>query len=277
MQLQKARLSGVVLLGGIFAAGCQSTGVMQKLHTEMYPPVGMETSAEIGETILERTRGNGSPGFMLEDLEFEQSGYMFFLPGELYQITYESPEGESKAYAYGNIRSRTSSVSVSVSNYQVASGPKQEGCTLEVTTLDLVDSEGKLISNWLQSDEGDTADQGASLSIGNRTILSGSILGGAKRLFSVDVPQDKCAKRYKFANYGQTFSQELIYLGRSGDELSFKYREFSGSLARPAFSADLTYDLSESRTIGYRGARIEVIEAGNQLIRYRVQNHMKGI
>lgn len=277
MQLQKTVLSGIVILGGGLVVGCQSTGVMQKLHTEMYPPVGLETSAEIGETILERTRGNGSPGFMLEDLEFEQSGYVFILPGELYQITYESPERESKAYGYGNIRSSTSGISVSVSNYQVASSPTQEGCTLDVSTLDLVDSEGKLISNWLQSDEGNTADQGTSLSIGNRTILSGSMLGGAKRLFSVDVPQDQCAKRYKFDNYGQTFSQELIYLGRSGDELSFKYREFSGSLARPAFSADLTYDLSESQTIGYRGARIEIIEAGNQQIRYRVQNHMKGM
>lgn len=277
MQKQKNWLTGIVLIGATLAVGCQSTGGMQKLHTEMYPPVDTETSAEIGEVIIERTRGSGSPGFLLEDLEFEQSGYSFFLPGELYQITYESPDGESKVYSYGNIRSRTSGVSVSASNYQVASVPTQEGCTLEVTTLDLVDSEGKLISNWLHSDKGDSANQGTSLSMGNRTILSGSILGGGKRLFSVDVPQEQCAKRYKFNNYGQTFSQELIYLGRSGDELSFKYREFSGSLARPAFSADLTYDLSESRTIGYRGARIKVIEAGNQLIRYSVQSHMKGI
>lgn len=36
-------------------------------------------------------------------------------------------------------------------------------------------------------------------------------------------------------------------------------------------------DLSESQTTGYRGAHVEVIEAGNQLIRYRVQNHMTGM
>ena len=35
-------------------------------------------------------------------------------------------------------------------------------------------------------------------------------------------------------------------------------------------------DLSGSQTTGYRGARVEVIEAGNQLIQYRIRNHMKG-
>ncbi|WP_417503099.1 hypothetical protein [Marinobacter sp.] len=36
-------------------------------------------------------------------------------------------------------------------------------------------------------------------------------------------------------------------------------------------------DLSGSQTTGYRGARVEVIEAGNQLIQYRIRNHMKGM
>lgn len=268
--------AGIAVVGSVFLSGCQTTGVTQALHTEMHPPIGQEVSAEIGESVLERTRGVGSPGFKVEDLEFEQGGYRFFLPGALYQINYESPEGESKAYGYGNIRALNEGISISSSNYQLISGPSDAGCSLQVSNLDLLDQDGKLITNWVSGGNGDQEGEKA-ISIGGRTILSGSILGGSSALFAVDLTEEQCTKRYKFSNYGQTFRQELIYLGRSGDELSFKYREFSGSLARPAFSADLKYDLSESQTIGYRGARIEVIEAGNQLIRYRVQSHIKGI
>ncbi len=32
----------------------------------------------------------------------------------------------------------------------------------------------------------------------------------------------------------------------------------------------MEYDLSESMTIGYKGAQIEIIEATNELIRYKV-------
>jgi hypothetical protein len=66
------------------------------------------------------------------------------------------------------------------------------------------------------------------------------------------------------------FRQELIYNGRSGDTLKFLYREFSGDMMRPPFSQDVQYDLTESSTIGFRGARIEVLDATNTQLRYRV-------
>lgn len=66
------------------------------------------------------------------------------------------------------------------------------------------------------------------------------------------------------------FRQELIYNGRSGDNLKFLYREFSGDLMRPPFSQDVQYDLNESSTIGFRGARVEIIEASNTQLRYKV-------
>ncbi|KLE33298.1 hypothetical protein [Aurantiacibacter gangjinensis] len=66
------------------------------------------------------------------------------------------------------------------------------------------------------------------------------------------------------------FQQTLIYSGRVGDRIRVSYREFSGSLARPAFSNDAEYDLSESDIIAYRGARLRVIEANNESITYEV-------
>ena len=66
------------------------------------------------------------------------------------------------------------------------------------------------------------------------------------------------------------FQQTLIYSGRIGDKIKISYREFSNKLARDAFTNDAEYDLSHSNIIAYKGARIEVIEADNENIRYRV-------
>jgi hypothetical protein len=67
-----------------------------------------------------------------------------------------------------------------------------------------------------------------------------------------------------------SFQQTLIYSGKLCNKLRIGYREFSGSFARPAFNNDVEYDLNESNFIGCKGARVEVIEATNESIKYRV-------
>ncbi len=69
---------------------------------------------------------------------------------------------------------------------------------------------------------------------------------------------------------GTSFKQTLIYSGRVGNKIKIAYREFSNSLARPAFSNDVEYDLSISNVIGYKGSRIEVINSDNSSITYRL-------
>lgn len=66
------------------------------------------------------------------------------------------------------------------------------------------------------------------------------------------------------------FQQTLIYSGRVGDKIKVSYREFSNNMARDAFTNEAEYDLSQSNIIAYKGARLEVIEADNEKIRYRV-------
>ncbi|EOW9250998.1 TPA: hypothetical protein AB5D21_003856 [Vibrio cholerae] len=70
--------------------------------------------------------------------------------------------------------------------------------------------------------------------------------------------------------YDKSFQQTLQYAGRSGDEIKMSYREFSNDYARPAFNGDVVYDLSESNIIGYKGALIEIINANNTSITYKV-------
>lgn len=67
-----------------------------------------------------------------------------------------------------------------------------------------------------------------------------------------------------------SFQQTLIYSGRIGNKINVGYREFSNSLARPAFNNNVEYDLGNSKTIGYKGAKIEIIEATNEFIKYQV-------
>lgn len=67
-----------------------------------------------------------------------------------------------------------------------------------------------------------------------------------------------------------SFQQTLIYSGKVGTKINIGYREFSSNTARPAFNNDVEYDLSESKTIGYKGALLEVINATNQDITYKV-------
>lgn len=75
-----------------------------------------------------------------------------------------------------------------------------------------------------------------------------------------------------------TFQQTLIYSGKIGNKINVGYREFSGNLARPAFNNDVEYDLNDSKVIGYKGARLEVISADNQNIKYKLlQNFNQAI
>lgn len=67
-----------------------------------------------------------------------------------------------------------------------------------------------------------------------------------------------------------SFQQTLIYSGKIGNKINIGYREFSGNMARPAFNNNVEYDLSESAVIGYKGAKLEIIEATNQFIKYKV-------
>jgi len=68
----------------------------------------------------------------------------------------------------------------------------------------------------------------------------------------------------------RSFQQTLIYSGKIGNRVKIGYREFIHNMARSDFSNDVEYDLTESKTIGYKGALIEIIDANNQSITYKV-------
>ncbi len=73
-----------------------------------------------------------------------------------------------------------------------------------------------------------------------------------------------------------TLQQTLLYNGKIGSKITLGYREFYNDIARPAFSNSADYDLSASKVVGYKGARLKVISATNTEITYKVLSGFSG-
>jgi hypothetical protein len=90
----------------------------------------------------------------------------------------------------------------------------------------------------------------------------------------------RTGKAFEITTYRQTgdaaFQQTLYYNGRVGDKINIGYREYSGDMARPAFSNEVEYDLSVSSEFSYKGAKILVHEANNNQIIYTVLQNFRG-
>lgn len=66
------------------------------------------------------------------------------------------------------------------------------------------------------------------------------------------------------------FRQELLYGGRIGNQIKLTYREFAGDLIRPGFTQEAQYDLTAEQVIGFKSVRIQVIDATNTRLKYKV-------
>lgn len=66
------------------------------------------------------------------------------------------------------------------------------------------------------------------------------------------------------------FGQTLSYSGKQGSIIRIHYREFYNGLARPAFSQELTYDISDDSIIVFRDTKIQVLNATNSAIEFTV-------
>ena len=67
-----------------------------------------------------------------------------------------------------------------------------------------------------------------------------------------------------------SFQQTIEYAGRSDDILKLNYSEFTDGFARQAFTREFQIDLSQGNVAAYKGAIIEIIEATNVQIKYKV-------
>ena len=84
------------------------------------------------------------------------------------------------------------------------------------------------------------------------------------------LPEDAVVENETFIYSDNTFQQSLEYAGRNGDILKFNFSEFSDAFARQAFTREFQIDLSEGNIAAYKGAIIEIIDATNVQIKYKV-------
>lgn len=78
---------------------------------------------------------------------------------------------------------------------------------------------------------------------------------------------------YKNDVYGtvlSTFEQTLTYSGKQGNVIKIFYREVSNNFARPSFTQELTYDITDDPVITFRNTKIKVVEATNSTIKFIV-------
>ncbi len=67
-----------------------------------------------------------------------------------------------------------------------------------------------------------------------------------------------------------SIQRSVVYGGRVGNRIKLGYREIWKNITRPSRDVFVEYDLTDSKIVEFKGARIEVLEATNESIRYRV-------
>lgn len=70
---------------------------------------------------------------------------------------------------------------------------------------------------------------------------------------------------------GGSFKQELIYSGKGDDSIRLVYREFREDMSRPSLFKALNINLSTLDIIQFDDVIIEVLEATESFIRYRIK------
>lgn len=73
----------------------------------------------------------------------------------------------------------------------------------------------------------------------------------------------------------ENLQKELIYSGLSQSTITIKYREYWKGLSRPDYFQEIKYDLAQSRAVGFKEARFEILDATNTSIKYRTTFHLK--
>lgn len=88
----------------------------------------------------------------------------------------------------------------------------------------------------------------------------------------VDITPIKYTLNQQIIPEEDTFKYTVLYQGKIGNNIKISFREFVENMSRPAFTQDIDYELNKngSTIIGFKGLRIEVLEATNLNITYKV-------
>lgn len=113
-----------------------------------------------------------------------------------------------------------------------------------------------------------------SIKKGSNKVFCAKYING---IFVGEICIDKFMVTKKTQEIGKSnsFQRTLIYNGRIGNKLNIGYRESLNGSARTSFSNNVEYDLNESNVIGYKGAKVKVIDASNSYIKYKLLRNFR--
>lgn len=235
------RLVGVVL--AICTASCMRLTPAPDTGIYHFPKIGQVTVTEIGESMFATARGDSYPGLRVtSDVPFKAGTVDAVLQRGLYKQN--SYQGESANYDVSErivVDTTTESVNAEI----VATGGKH---LLKYIIILPSNKETRNVREFL--------------------------IGGGSNVLKGEIPLTAVEAAAYLEFRQDSFKRELVYTGVSGNTIGVLYREFVDGLARPAFSQELKYDLTESRIIGYKGARFEILSANNLGITFKVIRHL---
>ena len=68
----------------------------------------------------------------------------------------------------------------------------------------------------------------------------------------------------------EKIQRTLVYGGKEGSKIKLAYREVWKNIGRPSHDAYVDFELRDSLIVEIKGARIQIIDADAQMIRYRI-------
>lgn len=74
------------------------------------------------------------------------------------------------------------------------------------------------------------------------------------------------------------FKSELLYLGRADNVINLRYLDYTNDLGKASYSQELKYTLEPKgpTEIAFRDARLRILQADNELIRYDILSSFGG-
>lgn len=200
--------------------------------TISFPKVDQEIEVEIGQSIISSSKGS----VIKNKLILKQN--IIFTGKYMKEFTVELPKGDYSAI-YGKYEYE---FPIKTSVFRYGNGKPRSGMSKPETSLYHDKKSNK--------------------------VKARVYLGLSNKIIDIDQEKVSDEKCLEITNSG--FKRELIYSGTSKGTVSLQYREFVNDFARPAFSQQLSYDLSEGNEIGYKGARFLILKATNVILRVKL-------
>jgi len=237
------KIAAVLSITIVFS-GCASPPLQAPQATTEYitiPEINQEATAEIGQTIISRVLVTRIPAILVLK-EINDPISTIPIPVGILPLSQVNEQGKL---------------------YESGIGPTRSSWEM-IPQVFIFNAATRLVSK-------DKTEFGSvGIFVPKDSSKPATVYAGGGSVIGTNPVTDKIQHTMKEKTHEGSFKRELIYTGISQNTLSILYREFKNDFARPSFSQDIKYDLSQSKMIGYKGARFEVISASNTEIVYKV-------